>query len=112
MTQLVLGQEAVSDQASETTAIPILLELLGAGDRFKDTFVSIQATATNGTIASATRRSGADYLLAVKADQPALPADVENLFARASTGLLDIPVGHRQGPRPHRATLHRRDPRD
>ena len=88
-TRLVLGQEAVPDKASEITAIPILLDRLAENDGLKGAIVSIDAIATNGTIASAIPRAGADYLLAVKANQPTLLADVDRLFADAPAGLLD-----------------------
>ncbi len=96
-TRLVLGQEAVPDKASETTAIPILLDRLAENDGLKGAIVSIDAIATNGTIASAIRKAGADYLLAVKANQPTLLADVERLFAEAPAGLLDRAVDTDKG---------------
>ena len=65
--RLVLGQEAVPDKASETAAIPILLGRLAENDGLKGAIVSIDAIATNGTIAAAIRKAGADYLFAVKA---------------------------------------------
>lgn len=81
--RLVLGQEAVADKGSETTAIPVLLERLAAGGGLKGTLVSIDAIATNATIATAIKTAGADYLLAVKANQPTLRAEVENFFCDA-----------------------------
>lgn len=95
--RLVLGQEAVPDKASEITAIPILLERLSEGDGLRDAIVSIDAIATNSTIASAIRKAGAHYLLAVKANQPNLLADVESLFAHAPAGLLDTAVDFNKG---------------
>lgn len=50
--RLVLGQEAVSDKSSETTAIPVLVERLAANGGLKGTLVSIDAIATNAAIAS------------------------------------------------------------
>ena len=88
-TRLVLGQEAVADKSNETTAIPILLERLGRNDGLKGAVVSIDAIATNGAIATAIIAQGADYLLAVKANQPTLRAEVEACFAEASAGTLD-----------------------
>ena len=87
--RLVLGQEAVADKSSETTAIPVLLERLGANDGLKGALVSIDAIATNPTIATAIRAVGADYLLAVKANQPTLRREVERYFDDAPTGKLD-----------------------
>ena len=87
--RLVLGQEAVADKSNETTAIPILLERLGQNDGLKGAMVSIDAIATNGVIAKAIGDQGADYLLAVKANQPTLRAEVEACFAEAPAGALD-----------------------
>src|SRR6476646_9491446 len=56
--RLVLGQEAVADKSNELTAIPILLARLAEGDRLHGALVSIDAIATNGTIAGAIRRAG------------------------------------------------------
>ena len=95
--RLVLGQEAVADKSGETTAIPILLERLAAGDGLKGALVSIDAIATNATIANAIRHAGADYLLAVKANQPSLRADIERYFADAPAATLDTAVDDDKG---------------
>jgi predicted transposase YbfD/YdcC len=87
--RLVLGQEAVADKTNETSAIPILLERLAAKDGLKGTLVSIDAIATNPTIATAIRDAGADYLLAVKANQPTLRGEIETFFADARPESLD-----------------------
>jgi predicted transposase YbfD/YdcC len=87
--RLVLGQEAVSDKSNETTAIPILLERLAIKDGLKGAIVSIDAIACNPTIATAIKDAGADYLLAVKANQPTLRAEVEEYFATAPHEALD-----------------------
>lgn len=87
--RLVLGQEAVSDKSNETTAIPVLLERLAANDGLKGATVSIDAIACNATIATAITDAGADYLLAVKANQPTLRAEIEDYFAAAPAAVLD-----------------------
>ncbi|HEY6254861.1 MAG TPA: ISAs1 family transposase, partial [Xanthobacteraceae bacterium] len=87
--RLVLGQEAVADKTNELTAIPILLERLAEKDGLKGALVSIDAIATNPTIATAIRDVGADYLLAVKANQPTLRAEIESFFANADPADLD-----------------------
>ncbi len=87
----------MADKARETTAIPILLDRLSENDGLKGAIVSIDAIATNSTIASAIRKAGADYLLAVKANQPTLLADVQRLFADAPEGLLDAGVDTDKG---------------
>jgi predicted transposase YbfD/YdcC len=95
--RLVLAQEAVPDKASELAAIPPLLERLGTEDGLKGALVSIDAVATNAEIARAIAAQGADWLLAVKANQPSLRAEVEAAFAEAGDRLeahADLDKGH------------------
>jgi predicted transposase YbfD/YdcC len=87
--RLVLGQEAVADKSGETTAIPVLLERLGKDGGLKGALVSIDAIATNAVIATAIREAGADYLLAVKANQPTLRTEIERYFDDAPADCLD-----------------------
>jgi predicted transposase YbfD/YdcC len=87
--RLVLGQEAVAGKTNELTAIPILLERLAQAGGLKGALVSIDAIACNGTIATAIRAGGADYLLAVKANQPNLRHEIEAYFAEAPEGELE-----------------------
>lgn len=95
--RLVLGQEAVPDKANELTAIPVLLARLAEQDGLRGTLVSIDAIATNGTIATAIRDAGADYLLAVKANQPSLRAEVEACFTAAPPGSVETHTEHDKG---------------
>jgi predicted transposase YbfD/YdcC len=95
--RLVLAQEAVPDKANELAAIPPLLERLGAEDGLKGALVSIDAIATNAEVARAIAAQGADWLLAVKANQPSLRAEVEAAFAEAAGALethADLDKGH------------------
>jgi predicted transposase YbfD/YdcC len=96
--RLVLGQEAVGDKTNEITAIPILLARLAEKDGLKGTLVSIDAIATNPTIATAIRDAQADYLLAVKGNQPTLRGEIETFFADAPPASLesvtDVDKGH------------------
>ncbi len=95
--RLVLGQEAVADKSNELTAIPILLARLAEGDRLHGALVSIDAIATNRAIAGAIRKAGADYLLAVKANQPSLRAEIEACFDAAPAGSIDTHTEHDKG---------------
>ena len=95
--RLVLGQEAVPTKANELTAIPILLARLAQQNGLRGALVSIDAIATNGTIAQAIRDAGADYLLAVKANQPGLRAEVEACFDATPPGSLDTHTTHDKG---------------
>lgn len=96
--RLVLGQEAVADKSNETTAIPVLLERLAANGGLKGATVTIDAIACNATIAAAINDAEADYLLAVKSNQPTLRAEIEDYFANAPAEILqsvtDLDKGH------------------
>jgi len=94
---LVLGQEAVADKSNELTAIPQLLARLAENDGLKGAIVSIDAIATNATIAAAIMAAGAEYLLAVKANQPTLRAEIEAAFAAAQIGAVDTFTEHDKG---------------
>ncbi len=95
--RLVLGQEAVPDKCNELTAIPALLARLGARNGLRGALVSIDAIATNATVATAIIAAGADYLLAVKANQPSLRADVEACFKDAPAQAIVSHIEHDKG---------------
>jgi len=86
---LVLGQEAVQGKSNELSAIPVLLERLAQDGGLKGAIVSIDAIACNGAIAQAIKDAGADYLLAVKANQPTLRREIETFFKDAPTASLE-----------------------
>jgi predicted transposase YbfD/YdcC len=86
---LVLGQEAVSGKSNELGAIPVLLERLAAGGGLKGAIVSIDAIACNPAIAQTITDVGADYLLAVKANQPTLRREIEIFFKDAPKASLE-----------------------
>jgi predicted transposase YbfD/YdcC len=93
--RLVLAQEAVPDKTSELAAIPPLLARLGANGGLKGALVSIDAIATNAAIAEAIAGQGADWLLAVKANQPTLRGEVKAAFSGAQG--LETHVDHDKG---------------
>src|SRR6516164_700241 len=70
-TRLVLGQEAVDEKSNEITAIPALVERLD----LEGALVSIDAMGCNPNIAQSILDAKADYLLAVKDNQPTLHAE-------------------------------------
>src|SRR6185503_11175680 len=78
--RLVLGQEACAEKPNETTAIPALLAACG---HLTGALVSIDAVACNPDLAQAIVDGGADYLLAVKANQPTLHDEVAAFFDTA-----------------------------
>lgn len=65
---LVLGQVKVDEKSNEITAIPKLLELLSV----KDSIITIDAMGCQVLIAEEVIKQGADYVLAVKGNQPKL----------------------------------------
>ena len=73
---LVLGQEAVEDKENEIVAIPRLLKML----ELEGALVTIDAMGCQKNIAQTIRDKGADYLLPVKDNQPALRQDLELFF--------------------------------
>jgi predicted transposase YbfD/YdcC len=83
--RLVLGQEAVDEKSNEITAIPALLERL----ELAGALVSIDAMGCNPTIAQSIRDAKADYLLAVKDNQPTLHADIKSYFDTAPSGEVE-----------------------
>ena len=109
--RLVLAAEAVPDKAGELAAIPPLLERLGAEGGLEGALVSIDAIATNPAIAGAIAAQGADWLLAVKANQPTLRAEVEAAFAATEPAETHIAhdKGHGRIETRHTAVLHDTD---
>ena len=95
---LVLGQEAVDGKTNELSAIPVLLERLAANNGLKGALVTIDAIACNGRIAQDIKDAGAEYLLAVKANQPTLLTEVASLFkamsAKPEDECVDWDKGH------------------
>lgn len=78
--KLVLAQEAVAEGANEQATIPLLLEKLAAKGQLNGALVSIDAVACNAGTAQAILDAGADYLLAVKANQPGLMGEIARFF--------------------------------
>lgn len=87
--RLMLGQEAVPSKANELAAIPALIEKLSEKDGLRGAIISIDAIATNATVANAILAAGADYLLAVKANQSTICAEIERYFDDAPAESLD-----------------------
>ena len=82
---LVLGQEAAREKSNETTAIPLLLQRLA----LEGALVTIDAMGCNPAIAQDILDAKADYLLAVKDNQPTLHAEIESYFATAPADEVD-----------------------
>lgn len=74
--RVVLGQQSVDEKSNEITAIPELLKLL----QLQGAVVTIDAMGCQKEIAAQIVRSGGDYVLAVKDNQPTLRAALEDYF--------------------------------
>jgi predicted transposase YbfD/YdcC len=74
--QISLGQVVVDAKSNEITAIPKLLEML----EISGCLVTIDAMGCQTEIAEKIVASGADYVLAVKGNQPTLHAGIESFF--------------------------------
>lgn len=73
---VVLGQRKVDTKSNEITAIPAFLDLLA----LKGCIVTIDAMGCQRTIAQKIVEQGADYVLALKDNQPTLAQTVEEFF--------------------------------
>jgi|CXWL01.1.fsa_nt_gi predicted transposase YbfD/YdcC len=80
--RLVLGQQATEEKSNEITAIPLLLDRL----MLKGSIVTIDAMGTQVEIAEKIIEKEGDYCLALKANRPALHAEVERYFADPEAG--------------------------
>jgi predicted transposase YbfD/YdcC len=74
---LVLGQRATAAKSNEKTAIPELLATLA----LEGCLVTIDAMGTQPNIAQAIRDRRADYVLAVKDNQPTLAESIEDFVS-------------------------------
>ena len=80
--RLVLGQQAVGGKSNEITAIPLLLKRL----HLTGALVTIDAMGCQTRIAQAILDRGADYLLALKDNQPSLADEVALFFETPAAG--------------------------
>jgi predicted transposase YbfD/YdcC len=80
-TGITLGQVAVDAKSNEITAMPELLKLLDLHEKI----VTTDAMGCQKDIAQTIVAGGGDYLLAVKANQPTLHAEIQAAFAPAPT---------------------------
>ena len=92
--RLVLGQQAVGGKSNEIIAIPLLLERL----RLTGALVTIDAMGCQTRIAQTILDRGADYLLALKDNQPSLADEVALFFqtpeAQAASAFETIDADH------------------
>lgn len=81
--RLVLAQRSVPEKTNEITAIPELLDDLADNGQLKGALVTIDAMGCQVEIADKIVAHKADYLLALKGNQPTLEADVADYFRTA-----------------------------
>ena len=86
--RLTLAQLSVPEKTNEITAIPDLLDELAAAKQLEGALVTIDAMGCQVDIADKIVAHKADYLLALKGNQPTLEADVEDYFRTAPAGEL------------------------
>ena len=76
---IALGQIATEEKSNEITAIPELIDRID----IQGAVVTIDAMGCQKQIAKKIKRSGGDYVLAVKDNQPKLHQAIEDFFADA-----------------------------
>ena len=89
---MVLGQVKTDVKSNEITAIPKLLEVL----EIEKTIISIDAMGTQKNIANKIIEKGADYILAVKENQPSLLEKIVDEFKFYEPASVDTneDIGH------------------
>jgi len=85
---LTLGQVSVDAKSSEITAVPELLQLLDVAG----CIITVDALNCQKATAQQIVAQGADYILAVKDNQPTLAQDVAELFVTAAQQAPSMPV--------------------
>jgi len=86
--RLVLAQLSVPEKTNEITAIPDLLDELAEAKQLKGALVTIDAMGCQVEIANKIIAHEADYLLALRGNQPTLEADVASYFGSAPADKL------------------------
>ena len=89
---LVLGQVRVNEKSNEITAIPELIDNLF----IEGNIITIDAMGTQTDIADKIIESKADYILAVKENQPQLLEEIKDefRFSRDSETDINVDIGH------------------
>jgi len=86
--RLVLAQTSVPEKTNEITAIPNLLDELAETGQLEGALVTIDAMGCQVAIADKIVAHKANYLLALKGNQPTLETDVEDYFRTAPAAEL------------------------
>lgn len=86
--RLTLAQLSVPEKSNEITAIPDLLDHLASTGQLEGALVTIDAMGCQVEIAARIVEHKADYVLALKGNQPTLEADVVDYFRTAPAAEL------------------------
>ena len=86
--KLTLAQLGVPEKTNEITAIPELLDQLAQNKQLEGALITIDAMGCQVEIADKIVAHKADYLLALKGNQPTLEADVVDYFRTAPVAEL------------------------
>ena len=89
---LVLAQRKVDEKSNEITAIPELLKVL----EIRGCIVTIDAMGCQKEIVSKIAEKEADYLIAIKKNQPTLYENIKSLFNQAVTNSEGFELSHYQ----------------
>lgn len=81
--RLTLAQLSVPEKTNEITAIPEVLDVLAENKQLEGALVTVDAMGCQVEIADKIVEHKADYLLALKGNQPTLEADVVEYFRTA-----------------------------
>jgi predicted transposase YbfD/YdcC len=104
--RMVLGQTRTEAHSNEITAIPELLRVL----ELKGCLVTIDAMGCQRNIAQQVVQGGADYLLAVKANQGELHENIKDLFACGErVGWAGVAYSHHEQVGKDHGRLERRE---
>jgi predicted transposase YbfD/YdcC len=88
--RLVLGQLSVPEKTNEITAIPDLLDELAEAKQLAGALVTIDAMGCQVEIADKIIAHKADYVLALRGNQPTLEADTKDYFDTAPAVELKV----------------------
>jgi predicted transposase YbfD/YdcC len=86
--RLVLAQTSVAEKSNEITAIPELVDELAETGQLEGALVTIDAMGCQVAIADKIVAHQADYVLALKGNQPTLETEVEDYFRTAPADQL------------------------
>ena len=88
--RLTLAQLSVPEKTNEITAIPDLLDELAEAKQLEGALVTIDAMGCQVEIADKIVAHKADYVLALKGNQPTLEADTKDYFDTAPAAELEV----------------------